>query len=110
MLSYSCRQEKGQKPYSFDIREGWKFIAATLNRRPSVFTSAFLCFFLEIAGYSLYNAFGSQFRKLMLTIENSYLAKLPNQSRSYNESLKIVLEKLCTANKVQKPKGMEINE
>lgn len=75
----SVPRVKQQQPHPFGLKNGWKFLAATVNLPPRLEITATVLFnFLEVAGHSLSHAYGKQFIKLLHLLCTEYFTLIRN--------------------------------
>ncbi len=82
---------KGPGKHPFTSRNAWSWLAALLNeanfyassKMPPVL-SPLLDGFLQIAGHTLQDAYGKQFKKLMMLIEKDILPRLQDKSAVFH--------------------------
>lgn len=109
ILQYSLKDKHMQLSSPFDISDAWRYVAAAANSRPKNFTSILLLSFLEVAHYSLFVAYGANFKKLLSTIRNGLVGKLPKESLASNQALSLFLDEVLHMSKLEPPKGMVIS-
>lgn len=71
------RLKDAQLPHPYGLENGWKWLCNLLNLEPLPDICATLIFeFLQIVGYDMWDLYGNQFSKMLLTIQQEYFPKL----------------------------------
>lgn len=100
---------RGDPMNPFGISFGWKYFASVLNSPPDTNFLHILVKLLEIAGMTLYQTFGKQFIKLMMTIRDYYLPAVQSSIDEETSALFIRLRdtvaKFFNENKFEEPRG-----
>lgn len=100
---------RGDPLNPFGIAFGWKYFAGVLNSPPDTNSLHILVKVLEIAGMTLYQTFGKQFIKLMMTFRDYYLpavqSSIDEETSALFTRLRDTIAKFFNENKFEEPQG-----
>jgi nucleoporin GLE1 len=93
----------------YDIKFGWIWVASILNMRPRPITPYVLASFFDIAGYSMFKAYGPNFLSIMEFLQHTFLPMVPSVSIAAKTRLKIFVEDTLENRRVKEPEGLHID-
>ncbi|XP_075221112.1 gle1 RNA export mediator isoform X2 [Lycorma delicatula] len=98
-------------PHPLGLREGWRWLAATLNLEPRAdITATLILDMLEVAGSQMWSSYHHQFRKLLHLLCTEFFDHIeqvtPDGCGGPVRRLKTFLEKVIKEQKISPPTGV----
>jgi len=93
------------------LKHAWTWLARLLNMKAQDITATVLLIFLEIAGYRLQQAYGRQFFKCIIFIQEEFFKQLSTDSASRPAIVRLInfIKDINSKGKLLPPKGSELS-